>query len=176
MKKINAALALAFGGLLSVSHPVLAATASAELQVTATVPASCSITTAPVNFGNYDPTAQNDTLATGTVTVTCVRGTALSVALDGGKNPGANAGERAMTTSADSTAKLAYYLYKPAEGSSSCDGRETVSWGASDTDRLAITSTTISQATSYSVCGKVTQQQDVPAGTYQDMVTATVHF
>ncbi len=176
MKIIGMSAAWAFAGLLPFSHQALAATATAELQVTATVPASCVITTTPVNFGNYDSVAEEATVATGTVTVNCVKGTALAVGLSSGNSPGTNSGERAMTNTASSAERLTYFLYKPAAGATSCTGSETDPWGAIDTERLALAPTTTNEPVSYNVCGKVNPQQNVPAGTYQDTVTATVYF
>ena len=64
--------------------------ASASLTVSATVTKNCTITTAPVAFGNYDSVAANATApldGIGTVTVTCTKGAAAKVGL----NPGGNA-------------------------------------------------------------------------------------
>ena len=54
--------------------PVFAATEQADLVVTANVIANCSIETAPVNFGDYDPIATTADDATGSITVACTRG------------------------------------------------------------------------------------------------------
>src|SRR5580765_2535502 len=63
---------------------------SSSLTVNATVSKNCTITTAPVNFGAYDPVAANATApldGIGTITVTCTKGAGVTLAL----NPGSNA-------------------------------------------------------------------------------------
>ena len=63
--------------------------ATASLTVSASVSKNCTITTAPVTFGAYDPVTANATApldATGTVTVTCTKG-----AVAKGLGPGSNA-------------------------------------------------------------------------------------
>ena len=63
--------------------------ASASLTVTANVSKNCTITTAPVNFGAYDPVAANATApldGIGTVTVTCTKGAPAKVGLSVGSN------------------------------------------------------------------------------------------
>ena len=63
--------------------------ASASLTVSANVTKNCTITTAPVNFGAYDPVAANATApldGIGTVTVTCTKGAPAQVGLGVGGN------------------------------------------------------------------------------------------
>src|SRR4051812_13032770 len=57
---------------------VRAATASADLTVSATVTTNCTINTGPLAFGNYDPVgthASRPLDAAGRVTVACTKGT-----------------------------------------------------------------------------------------------------
>src|SRR5438270_6999931 len=75
--------------LTVVSVPVFAASSTANLSVTASVAANCTITTAPVAFGAYDPVGANaaaDLNGAGTVTVACTKGTAATVDLGQGAN------------------------------------------------------------------------------------------
>ena len=63
--------------------------ASSSLTVTANVVKNCTITTAPVAFGNYDSVAANATApldGIGTVTVTCTKGAPAKVGLSVGGN------------------------------------------------------------------------------------------
>ena len=65
-------------------------TQSSNLTVTAAVIKNCTITTAPVAFGNYDPVAANATTpldAIGAVTVTCPKGAAATVGLNTAATP-----------------------------------------------------------------------------------------
>ena len=85
--------------------------ATASLTVTANVSKNCTITTAPVTFGAYDPVTANATApldGIGTVTVTCTKGAAAKVGLGAGSN--AQGTTRRMTGGA--AAFLTYELYK----------------------------------------------------------------
>jgi spore coat protein U-like protein len=62
-----------------------AATATTNLEVTATVAASCSITTTPVAFGEV-PTNGSTVSTNGAIKVTCSNGTTAVVTLDEGLN------------------------------------------------------------------------------------------
>ena len=74
-----------FAALLALSHNALKAqSASASLQVSANVQKNCTITTAPVSFGNYDSVTANATApldGIGKITVKCTKGAAAKVAL-----------------------------------------------------------------------------------------------
>ena len=69
---------LALGALL-VSGGAMAATAVGTLTATATVLSSCTIGSAVVAFGNYDPVNVTNTDAATTVDVLCTSGTTYSI-------------------------------------------------------------------------------------------------
>ena len=147
-----------------------AATQTANLDVSATVSANCSITTAAVAFGTYDPVITNATTAldsTGTITTTCTNGASVTILLGQGSN--ANTGstdaapERRMLSGAN---YLNYQLYS--------DTSRTVVWGNDTTTDVAETGT--GSAVNTTVYGSVPAGQNVPAGTYSDTVVATVSF
>ncbi len=176
MKKLGLAVCIASLGLAACTNEAFAGTATANLSVTATVDASCTINTSPVSFGSYNPTAATPTFVSGAVTVACVKGTTPVIGLGGGANPGANPGERAMLN-ASTNELLSYFLYKPALAApNNCTTTETDVWGNSGTERLEPGTTTSVAASTYSICGKIPQQQDVSTGSYQDTVIATVEF
>ncbi|MDQ6767344.1 MAG: spore coat U domain-containing protein [Candidatus Eremiobacteraeota bacterium] len=154
-KKI--AIALACFGAFSYA-PVLAASSSANLTVSATVVTTCSISTAAVAFGNY--LAANKQ-ANGSVTVTCPNGTPYSVDLGQGLNfsPG-----RRMSFSGSF---LNYNLYS--------DAADTIVWG-STSGGAAVAGTGNGLAQILTVFGLVPGLQNVPAGAYSDTVVATVTF
>jgi spore coat protein U-like protein len=88
-----------------------ASSASSSLTVTANVVKNCTITTAPVAFGNYDSVAANATApldGIGTVTVTCTKGAAAKVGL----NDGSNAQGTTRRMSQGATDHLTYELYR----------------------------------------------------------------
>jgi len=153
--------------LTVVSVPVFAASSSANLSVTASVAANCTITTAPVAFGAYDPVGANaaaDLLSTGTVTVACTKGTPATVDLGQGLN--LSGGSRRMASASDF---MNYALYKDAARTqvwgSTMAGGSTVAYLAASKNTFGIT-----------VFGTVPQAQDVTVGAYADTVLATINY
>ena len=152
--------------LTAISSQALAATATANLDVSAVVVNNCSITTAALAFGNYDPIVANaavDLDASGTVTVTCTQGATTTIGLGLGVN--ASGVQRRMT---DGSSFLSYDLYQDA-------GRTTV-WGDAAPDLLTPAPAPSSAPRPFTVYGRVSAGQDVPAGNYNDTVVATVNF
>jgi spore coat protein U domain-containing protein, fimbrial subunit CupE1/2/3/6 len=156
---------------LAASSATHAGTATSNLSVTATVSANCTISTAPVAFGPYDPIVTNATNpldGTGTVTVTCTNGSAATITLGQGTNPASGSTDAApLRQMKDAgTDVLAYTLYQDT-------GRTTV-WGNTAGTGVADTGNGTAQAVT--VYGAVTAGQNVPAGSYSDTVIATVTF
>ena len=159
-------LSLAVLSLISV--PAFAGSATANLSVTANVSANCTISTAPVAFGAYDPVSANaatDLLATGTLTVACTKGTAATIDL--GQGASYSAPTRRMTAGAG--AFLNYALYKDAARTqvwgSTMGGGTTYAYNSASKNSVAIT-----------VYGTVPQAQDVTVGAYTDTVVATINY
>ena len=141
--------------------------ASASLTVSATVTKNCTITTAPVAFGNYDSVAANATApldGLGTVTVTCTKGAAAKVGL----NSGGNATGTTRRMAGGTAEYLTYELYKDT-------GRATI-WGDTASTGLDIPAAPNRNPRSFSVYGRVAQAQDATVGAYTDTVVATVNF
>ena len=160
--------ALAIG---AVSSTDAATTATSNLAVTASVAANCTIATAPVAFGAYDPVSANATTAlngTGTVSVTCTNGASTTVTLGQGANAGggSTAAAPARRLKDGGTDFLTYSLY-------SDNGRTTV-WG--DTAGTGVAHTGTGTLTALTVYGAVNAGQNVPAGNYSDTVVATITF
>jgi spore coat protein U-like protein len=154
-------LAAAFGPSAS------AATATANLGVSATVTNNCTISTAALAFGSYDPVvahASTNLDGTGTVTVACTKGATSTVGLGLGSN--ASGSTRRMTDGA--TNYLTYELY-------SDSGRTTV-WGDAGAGLYNPGAAPSKVARNFTVYGRVVSNQDVPAGSYNDTVVATVNF
>ena len=117
---------LATGVLLLEPHqPVQAASATANLSVSATIVNNCTISTTPVSFSSYDPIGANATVdadnGTGTVTITCTRGTTATIGL----GPGSNASGTTRRMLNGTSNYLNYELYQTS-------ARTTV-WGNSGT-------------------------------------------
>ena len=141
--------------------------ASASLTVNATVTKNCTISTAPVNFGNYDSVAANATApldGLGTVTVACTKGAAAKVGLSVGTN--AQGTTRRMSQGA--AEYLNYELYK--------DGSHTTVWGDQIDTALEIPAAPNRNPRAFPVYGRVAAAQDAAVGSYTDTVLATVNF
>jgi spore coat protein U-like protein len=139
--------------------------------VTASVTANCTITTAPVAFGAYDPVSANATSAlngAGTVSVTCTNGATTAVTLGQGSNAagGSTAAAPARRLNDGGANYLTYSLY-------SNTGRTTI-WG--DTVGTSVAHTGTGTLTALTVYGAVDAGQNVPAGSYSDTVVATITF
>lgn len=160
---------LATGVLLLRPHqPVQAASATANLSVGATIVNNCTISTTPVSFASYDPVgahaSNNDDSGSGTVTVTCTKGTTATIGLALGQN--ASGSTRRML---NGTANfLNYELYQDA-------GRGTV-WGTAGTALLSPGAAPSKAPRTFTVYGRIFAGQDLPAGSYADTVQATVNF
>ena len=144
-----------------------AATASANLTVTATVTNNCSITTTPVAFGAYDPVVANASAhldATGTVTVACTKGATATVGLGLGSH--ALGSSRRLTDGG--TNYLTYELYQDA-------GRAAV-WGDAGAALFSPGAAPSKSPRSFTVYARIAADQDVAAGNYADTVVATVNF
>jgi spore coat protein U-like protein len=173
MKSVNilrtiatvSALALGISGL--VGQTASAATATANLAVSATVSNNCTISTTPLAFTPYDPVVVNasvDLDGTGTVVVACTKGTAPTIGLGLGSNSAASV--RRMHDG--SSNYLTYELYQDS-------GRATI-WSTSGLGLLAPVAAPSKAARNFTVYGRVASNQDVPAGSYTDTVVATVNF
>ena len=174
LKKLSArmlTLTAAVGLALGASSGSQAGTQTSNLLVTATVSANCSITTAPVAFGAYDPVTANATTAltsTGTVTVTCTTGSTGTITLGQGANPGGGSTDIAPARQLKDagTDVLAYSLFQDV-------GHATV-WG--NTAGTGVASLGTGTTAAVTVYGSIAAGQNVPAGSYSDTVVATVSF
>lgn len=144
-----------------------AQSSTASLQISASVSKNCTITTAPVNFGAYDPVAANATNnldGIGTVTVTCTKGATAKIALDDGGNAQGNT--RRMAQSGKEF--LTYELYK--------NTQRTDIWGDGNNDSLDTGAAPNRNPRTFTVYGRVPSAQDATVGNYTDTVVATVNF
>ncbi len=148
-----------------------AKTATDNLQISATVEATCTISAANgIAFGLYDPIIANKTRAldnTGSVTTTCSTGSSVTVALSQGNSATANSTAdlpaRQMISSGN---YLPYSLYS--------DAARTIVWG--DGTNSIVSDTGDGTARTLTVYGRIAPAVNAPAGTYADTVVATVTF
>jgi spore coat protein U-like protein len=153
--------------------PAMAGTATSNLQVSATVSASCALTTTALDFGNYDPTGANSSSGnhleiTGSLTTNCSSGTVATITLSQGSNPyplGSDASPIRMLKN-NNNVTLVYYLY------SSLSPQTT--WGNTASTGVAVTGT--GSAVTTTIYGRIAKGQTVPTGSYTDTVVATVTY
>jgi len=164
-KKLAAATAAIAFTATAYSGAADAATATDTLAVTATVVDTCSITAADIAFGNYDPLSLTATDGTASLTVSCTLAAAYTVELDAGTGTLATTASRFMEDA--SSNQLQYSIYQDAAHLLVCG---TVA----DTDNVSGVGTGLPVATT--MFGQIVANQQVPAGSYSDTVTATINF
>lgn len=164
---VRALTAAAVAAAIAAPTTADAATATANLNVSATVVVNCTISTAALAFGNYDPVDVNAAAnldGTGTVTVACTKGATAQIGLGLGSN--ASGTTRRMTDGSGNY--LTYEVYHEA-------ARTTV-WGDAGAGLLSTGAAPSKAARNFTVYGRVSSNQDQPAGAYTDTVVATVNF
>jgi spore coat protein U-like protein len=186
MKAKKLKLAMCVGAAMfavSMSNTATAGSTPANLNVSASVAANCTITTSPVAFGAYDPVGANAAAvleATGAVQVTCTKGApATYITLGAGLH---NSGGRRMVggTSGDF---LPYELYLPtaATAGAACASPHASGtlWTAANPTNTLNPAAAVWDGTqqSFNVCGSIPAAQAVSAdASYTDVVVATINF
>jgi spore coat protein U-like protein len=169
--RITRALRSAAILLAAIPFHASAATQTANLTVSATISANCTISTAAVAFGAYDPVVTNASAAlngTGTITTTCTTGASPVITLGQGATPAGTSTDAApLRRMASGANRMAYALYQNT-------GRTTVWGNTPGTAPPAVAGTGLAQNTT--VYGQVSGGQNLPAGSYADTVVATVTF
>jgi spore coat protein U-like protein len=166
VKGITMALALS-GAAAAAAQLSAAGSATATMSVSASVSNNCTISTTALSFGAYDPIVANDTAnldGTGSVTITCTKGSTPTV----GMNTGSNADGSTRRLADSSSNFIAYELFS--------DSQRSTVWGNSGTALFTPATTPSKDARQYTVYGRIAGGQDVPAGSYSDSITATVNF
>lgn len=140
---------------------------AASLEVTAIVVPNCRVTISPLVFGAYDPLGPNRAApldSSADMLISCTRATRASVVLDAGRNgAGGSARTRALR---GGDQNLAYEIFR--------DSARTAVWGEG-ADALEFLAPS-SEPQKVTVYGRIAPAQEVTAGVYADVVTATVDF
>jgi spore coat protein U-like protein len=150
---------------LCLGLPAQGATISTTFTVKATVLASCQVTAADLDFGNYAAGTGSDTTANSTINVTCTNGTSYTIALDGG-SVAHDVSARQMSDGNSHT--LSYGLYTTAAF--------TTAWGDGSGSTATVSGTGDGTAQPSTVFGQLPAGQYVPAGPYTDQITVTVTY
>jgi spore coat protein U-like protein len=139
----------------------------------------CTVATTALSFGAYDPIVANTVTdlnngTTGSVTITCVKGTSATIALGNGANYSAST--RHMKHATVATELLPYQLYLPPSNTpnATCTFPGATPWIGATVLTPAAAPDKNSRA--FNVCGTVPAGQDVQVGTYSDTVVVTVTF
>src|SRR5262249_18895039 len=136
---------------------------STPFTVTATYPATCSVSTATLNFGSQGMlTAKVD--ASSKLTATCSSTTTYTIALNGGNAGATDPTQRKMSKA---TEQITYGLYR--------DSARSQAWGSTTgTNTASGTGSGLGQ--SFTVFGRVPAQTTPSPGTYSDTIIATLTF
>jgi len=151
------------------SSAALAATASADLGVSASIISNCTIGTSALSFGDYDPIAGTAIPGTGTVTVACTSDVATpKVTLGQGAHASGSSTDAAPLRRLSDGAShfLTYNIYLAVNHS-------TV-WDNSTGQNAVAGDGTPHDLTTYGLIDA--SQHTAPAGSYSDTVVATVTF
>lgn len=152
--------------LLGSASRAYAGSASAVMNVTATVTNSCTISAATLAFGNYDPTSASAVTGSSNLQVTCTLGSIATISLDQGAQSAAGSTATApLRQMAYGANRLAYSLYQ--------DATRLIPWGAGLASEAYAG---LGVSTNVTVYGSIPAQQVVQAGNYTDVVTATIAF
>lgn len=136
------------------------------LPINASVLLSCTVSTATLAFGAYDPLVQNQSTAldgTGTLLVTCTNDLPGTITLDQGQNPETGSTDAApLRRMADGSGHfLRYSLFQ--------DSAHSVVWGNTPETADCGSGTQV-------VYGRVAAGQNMPVGAYTDTVVITVNI
>jgi spore coat protein U-like protein len=150
------------------AQPAGAGTATSNLNVSATVASTCSITAGSLAFGTYDTITGAQVDGTATVTVACTKGAVTTITLGQGQNAGGGSTDTApVRRMVSGLSFLSYALFS--------DTTRLVTWG--NTALTGHTYTALSSASqALTVYGRIAASQDVPAGSFSDVVVATITF
>lgn len=136
---------------------------AAVATVLATAPAAaanCTISPQSVSFGNYDTLDSQPLDGVGNISVQCDAMTSFTISLDSGS--GTYSG-RQMTSG---TNVLEYNLYT--------DASHVSIWGDGSSGTTVVSDS--ASSAEEPVYGRIAARQDVPAGTYTDVIVVTVTY
>ncbi len=153
------------GALMCGAASAWAGSATTFMQVSLNVVPNCRLSVTDLSFGNYDPLLGNaDRPLDGAaqLQMVCTKNSQASIMFDSGEHGVAST--RGMVLGSD---RVSYDLFR--------DSARTERW-ADSADALHVTGTGSRNPQQFTVFGRVPAGQEVSAGAYSDIVTATVDF
>jgi len=173
-KQNSVKLAIAAGllsGSVGFTLPAFAATTTSNLAVKASIGNACVVSTEELNFGTYNPNANQDLAGTGKIKTTCTAGATGTIKIGKGVNAVSdstdNAPVRRMVHGSNAAKFLSYDVFTDSNG--------TVQWNHT-TEGDAALSGTGSEATAI-VYGKIAKNQTTAiAGDYTDTLVVTINY
>lgn len=168
MKRVGLTVALLAAMATGPTAVADAGTATSNMNVTATVASTCSITAGSLAFGAYDTLGGAQVDGTATVTVACTKGAITTITLGQGQNAGGGSTDAAPVRRMVSGLNfLSYALYS--------DSTRLLTWGNTALTGKAYVAAS-SASTALTVYGRIAASQDVPAGSFSDVIVATISF
>lgn len=164
MKKVLLVSILA-ASLGVTSTQVMAAEASANMQVSANVSSVCSVAVDPLSFGDYNPISSSPTDASTTVRPFCTNGQAYTLSANGGLH--GNIAQRAMQDQGGDS--LNYNIYT--------DEARSIIWGDGTTGgSQTIPGTGSGAQQAVTVYGRIPASQTVAQDSYTDTTAVTLTY
>ena len=158
---------LAVVGAAVASHSPSAAQQTGTIAVTASITASCSLTTNALAFGALTSTNGGNTDVPTTASVTCTSDSPFNIGIDYGAN--ASGFTRRMTNGTDF---LTYSVYIDGFGSS--EFGPISNYG--NTTNFNSPMTGNNTTTTVNIYGRIPQQSTPPSGSYSDTLTVTLQY
>jgi spore coat protein U-like protein len=165
LSKLAICMALALNGAIFAPSS-FAATTSTTITISATVIDSCTVSAAPLSFGNYNGISGGmlDTVAM--ISPTCTVGTVYAISLCPGQGNEATHANRRLT--GPDGAALQYSVYT--------DASRTSVWGDGTGGSSWRTGSGTGSTQSLMMYGRVPAAQSVTAGSYSDTITVTLTY
>jgi spore coat protein U-like protein len=124
--------------------------------------ATCTVSTSGLNFGTYDVFSPLDDDITATISVDCTKDSAYSLSLSSGSG---TFGSRTLTSPVGA---LTYNLF--------LDATHLTIWGDGSSGTGTFSGTGTGANVGTPVYGRIPARQNVPVGSYSDLITVTVTF
>jgi spore coat protein U-like protein len=127
----------------------------------------CSVSSTPINFGNYDMLVASPLNSTGSITVTCDPGIPYTIKLDQGQNSGGSFQHREMRSSVGGDT-LRYNLYR--------NSSRTEIWGNGTGNTFIVPAVGTGGNQNFTVYGRIPGRQKVRTELYNDTVTVIIEW